>query len=238
MYYNDRIISKRFGDPMRIQGIMGSMAQLECQNILGGIAVKKIIVFLVLMFFASISFSADLSPIDSLKGPVDQGLSLLKNPKYMDASQRKDQRDKMWEIIRKAFDFTELGGRTLAVNWKKFSPQQRKEFTDVFAEVLGNAYLDKIQAEYKGENVDYVNQEIVSDNKAVVNTKIKRANEEISVNYSMILKENGWKVYDVKIEGISLVQNYRSQFNEILSKETPDELIKRLNKKLKEQEKG
>ncbi|MBU4035281.1 MAG: ABC transporter substrate-binding protein, partial [Proteobacteria bacterium] len=104
---------------------------------------KKIIVFLVLMFFASISFSADLSPIDSLKGPVDQGLSLLKNPKYMDASQRKDQRDKMWEIIRKAFDFTELGGRTLAVNWKKFSPQQRKEFTDVFAEVLGNAYLDK-----------------------------------------------------------------------------------------------
>ncbi|MGB5159477.1 MlaC/ttg2D family ABC transporter substrate-binding protein [Desulfobacterium sp. N47] len=199
---------------------------------------KKIMVFLVLILFASVSFSSDLSPLNSLKGPIDQGLGLLKDPKYKDASQRKEQRDKMWEIIRKAFDFTELGGRTLASNWKKFSPRQRKEFTEMFSEVLGNAYLDKIQSEYKGEKVNYVNQEIISDTKAIVNTKIKRANEEIPVNYSMILKDNEWKVYDVKIEGISLVQNYRSQFNDILSKETPDELIKRLSKKLKEQEKG
>lgn len=199
---------------------------------------KKIIVFLVVIFIASVSFSSDLSPINSLKSPIDQGLSLLKDPKYKDASQRRIQREKMWGIIRKAFDFTELGGRALAVNWKKFSPQQRKKFSEVFSEVLGNTYLDRIQTGYKDEKVAYINQEFVSDNKAVVKTIIIRENKEISVDYSMILKENEWKVYDVKIEGVSLVQNYRSQFNEILSKETPDELIKRLNKKLKEQEKG
>lgn len=199
---------------------------------------KKIIIFLVVIFIASVSFSSDLSPINSLKSPIDQGLSLLKDPKYKDASQRRIQREKMWGIIRKTFDFTELGGRALAVNWKKFSPQQRKEFSEVFSEVLGNTYLDRIQTGYKDEKVAYINQEFVSDNKAVVKTIIIRENKEISVDYSMILKENEWKVYDVKIEGVSLVQNYRSQFNEILSKETPDELIKRLNKKLKEQEKG
>ncbi len=199
---------------------------------------KKVTAFFVLIFFASVAFSSGLSPIDSLKGPIDEGLSLLKDPKNKDSSQRKLQRAKMWEIIRKAFDFSELSGRALAVNWKKFTPQQRKEFSEVFSEVLGNTYLDKIQSEYKDEKVKYLDQELISDNKAVVKTKIIRENEEVLVNYSMTLKENEWKVYDVKIEGVSLVQNYRSQFNEILSKETPDELIKRLNKKLKEQEKG
>jgi phospholipid transport system substrate-binding protein len=201
--------------------------------------VKKIIVFLILMVFTSvtISFSSGLSPIDSLKGPVDEGLSLLKDPKYKDPSQKKAQRNKMWEIIRKAFDFTELGGRALAVNWRNFSPKQRKEFTEVFAEVLGNSYLDKIQTGYNNEKVAYIGQEFIADNKAIVKTKIIRENEEIAVYYSMKLKNNEWKVYDVKIEGVSLVQNYRSQFDEILLKETPDELIKQLDKKLKEQEK-
>lgn len=201
---------------------------------------KKIIVFLILMVFTSvtISFSSGLNPMDSLKGPIDEGLSLLKDPKYKDSSQKKAQREKMWEIIRKAFDFTELGGRALAANWKIFSPKQRKEFTEVFSEVLGNTYLDKIQSGYNNEKVAYIGQEFISDNKAVVKTKIIRENEEIAVDYSMKLKNNEWNVYDVKVEGVSLVQNYRSQFDEILLKETPDELIKRLNKKLKEQEKG
>ncbi|MBU1054532.1 MAG: ABC transporter substrate-binding protein [Proteobacteria bacterium] len=201
---------------------------------------KKIIVFLLIMVFTfvTVSFSSGLSPLDSLQGPIDEGLSLLKDPKYKDESQKKAQREKMWEIIRKAFDFTELGGRALAVNYKIFSPRQRKEFTEVFAEVLGNAYLDKIQAGYSNEKVVYINQEFVSDNKAVVKTKIIQENKEIAVDYSMKLKNNEWKAYDIKIEGVSLVQNYRSQFNEILSKETPDELIKRLNKKLKDQEKS
>ncbi|MFH2046198.1 MAG: ABC transporter substrate-binding protein [Pseudomonadota bacterium] len=201
---------------------------------------KKIIVFTILMIFTfvTLSFSSGLSPLDSLKGPVDEGLSLLKDPKYKDESQKKAQREKMWEIIRKAFDFRELGGRALAVNYRKFSPQQRKEFTEVFAEVLGNAYLDKIQTGYSNEKVAYIDQEFVTDNKAVVKTKIIQENKEIAVDYSMKLINNEWKAYDIKIEGVSLVQNYRSQFNEILSKETPDELIKRLNKKLKDQEKS
>lgn len=199
---------------------------------------KKTIVFLLCIFFASVSFSADTGPMDALKGPVDEGIRLLSDTKYKNPSLKSVQREKIWEIVRKAFDFTELSGRALAGNWKTLSPQQRKEFSEVFSEVLGNTYLDKIQGGYRNERVVYIGQEMVTDSKAVIKTKIIREKGEIPVDYSMRLKDNIWKVYDVQVEGVSLVQNYRSQFNEILAKESPDELIKRLHKKLAEQRKG
>jgi len=176
--------------------------------------------------------------MDALKGPIDEGIKLLSDQKYKNPSLKRVQREKIWEIVRKAFDFTELSGRALATNWKIFNPLQRREFSEVFSEVLGNTYLDKIQGGYMDEKVAYLGQEMLSDTKAVVKTKIIREKGEIPVNYSMRLKNNNWKVYDIHVEGVSLVQNYRSQFNDILSKETPNELIRRLEKKLAEQQKG
>jgi phospholipid transport system substrate-binding protein len=176
--------------------------------------------------------------MDALKGPVDEGIKLLSDPKYKNPSLKKAQREKIWEIIRKAFDFTELSGRALAANWKTLNPQQRKEFSEVFSEVLGNTYLDKIQGGYRDEKVAYLGQEMVSETKAVVKTRIIREKSEIPVDYSMRFKDNAWKVYDVHVEGVSLVQNYRSQFNEILAKDSPDELIKKLHKKLEDQRKS
>ncbi len=199
---------------------------------------KKTAVFLLCMFFASVSFSADTGPMGVLKGPVDEGIRLLSDPKYKNPSLKKVQRDKIWEIVRKTFDFTELSGRALAANWKTLNPQQRKKFSEVFSEVLGNTYLDKIQGGYRDEKVAYIGQEMVSDTKAVVKTKIIREKGEIPVDYSMRLKDDNWKVYDVHVEGVSLVLNYRSQFNEILSKDSPDELIRRLEKKLADQQKS
>lgn len=199
---------------------------------------KKTALFLLCIFFASVSFSANTGPMDALKGPVDEGIRLLSDPKYKNPSLKRVQREKIWEIVRKAFDFTELSGRALATNWKIFSSLQRREFSEVFSEVLGNTYLDKIQGGYMDEKVVYLGQEMISDTKAVVKTKIIREKGEIPVDYSMRFKNDNWKVYDIYVEGVSLVQNYRSQFNDILSKETPDELIKRLEKKLAEQKKG
>lgn len=199
---------------------------------------KRAFTIYLCLFIASISFASDKGPMDSLKGPIDEGIRLLSDPKYKDPSLKRVQREKIWDIVRKSFDFTELGGRTLAANWKKFSPDQRKEFTDVFADILGETYLDKIQGAYRDEKIVYISQEMVSDSKAVVKTKIVRERGEIPVDYSMKLKDKTWKVYDVQAEGISLVQNYRSQFNEILAKESPEDLIKRLHKKLNDQKKG
>jgi phospholipid transport system substrate-binding protein len=176
-------------------------------------------------------FSATASPLESLKIPVESVLSLLKDPKYQDPEQRQQQRDKIFAITRKLFDYTEMSKRALARNWKAFSQQEQLQFVDVFADHLSNTYMDKIQGEYKGETIVFLGQETIADGKATVKTKVQRQPSDISVDYSMLLVDDQWRVYDVNIEGVSLIKNYRTQFDQILVKETPLQLIDRLKKK-------
>jgi len=178
------------------------------------------------------SLSAADSPMEALQIPIETVLSLLKDPKYKDPDQRQQQRDKIFAITRKLFDYTEMSRRTLARNWKSFSPQEQMQFVDVFADHLSNSYMDKIQGEYKGETVQFLGQEMVADGKALVTTKVQRQPSDISVDYSMLLVDNQWRVYDVNIEGVSLIKNYRTQFDQILVKESPAQLIERLKKKV------
>lgn len=178
-------------------------------------------------------------PMETLKGPIDQVLAVLKDPRYQGADRKKLQRDKLWEIIRPVFDFEEISKRTLAINWKRFSADQQKEFTTVFSKFLGNTYLDKIQGEYQNETIVFLDEEMYSDTKAFVRTKVVRKDKsDIPINYSMMRIDGIWRIYDVHIEGVSLVKNYRSQFNELLGRETPAQLIERLKKKLDAQQKS
>jgi len=187
---------------------------------------------MLLVLTGQSGLSAVTSPMDALKIPIETVLSLLKDPKYKDPDQRQQQRDKIFAITRQLFDYTEMSRRTLARNWKSFSPQEQLQFVDVFADHLSNTYMDKIQGEYQGEIVVFIGQEMVADGKALVTTKIQRQPSDISVDYSMLLVDNQWRVYDVNIEGISLIKNYRTQFDQILVKESPAQLIERLKKKV------
>jgi phospholipid transport system substrate-binding protein len=187
---------------------------------------------ILLVLIGWTSLSAVSSPMEALKIPIETVLGLLKDPKYKDPDQRQQQRDKIFAITRQLFDYNEMSKRTLARNWKSFSPQEQLQFVDVFADHLSNSYMDKIQGEYKGETVVFLGQEMVADGKALVTTKIQRQPSDISVDYSMLLVDNQWRVYDVNIEGISLIKNYRTQFDQILTKESPAQLIERLKKKV------
>jgi len=201
---------------------------------------KKIFVWITVLIFAAVSAYAAESPgpLVSVQGPIQQGIDLLRDPQYKDPSKREAQRDKIWEIIRQTFDFVELSMRTLAQDWKNFTPQQRKEFTEVFTDLLKNTYIDKIQSEFQNETIQFLTEEKISDDKAVVKTKVIRNGKiEIPMDYSMRLRDGAWKVYDVAIEGVSMVKNYRTQFKDILAKETPAQLITRLKDKVVQQEK-
>jgi len=177
-------------------------------------------------------------PMDVLKAPMNEALALLRDPQYKtdDPAKKAEQREKFWAIIKPVFDFEELSKRTLARNWKKFDAAQQTAFTEVFAELLGNIYVDRIQGGYNDETIEFGDQ-IKHESRplAVVKTFIVSARNRIPVDYSMIDQDGTWRVYDVKVEGVSLVKNYRSQFKEILSKESPDQLIARLKEKVAEQ---
>ena len=141
-----------------------------------------------------------------------------------------------WIYHKHVFDFDEISRRTIANYWKNFSEAEQQEFSDIFAEFLGSSYYGKIRDSYADQNIIYDSQDLESKNKALVKTRMPRAAGDIPIYYRMLLKDGKWKVYDVIIEKISLVKNYRTQFRSILRKESPKQLIERLKTKIAEQQ--
>ena len=198
---------------------------------------RFVLAIMFTLFALSPAGAQEIKPIDALHGPLDSALAILQDPRYRGGTEKEAQKEKLWEIIRKVFDFEGITVLAVGQNWKVFSSDQKKTFIDVFTTRLGNSYLTKIQGEFKNDRVEFLSQEILAPTKARVKTKIIREVDSIPVDYSVRMIGGAWRIYDVNIEGVSLVQNYRSQFNEILSKDSPDVLIERVRTQNKAQEK-
>ncbi len=137
---------------------------------------RKQIMSVIFALIVGIPCSANgIEPLDALKVPVDQLLGILKDPQYQDAAHKDAQREEIWETIRQVFDFPVMAKLALARNWKKFTPQQRKEFANLFAELLESNYVDKIQGGYEEEKVLYLGQKMVSDSKPVLRPRYSEA---------------------------------------------------------------
>ena len=194
---------------------------------------KKAAVVMIIFFFVPILSTAYASgAMDQLTGPIDEVISILKDPQYQDEAQKEVQREKLWDVITKVFDFDKISQLALGKYRKKFDDPKMAEYTEAFTKLIGNTYLKKIQGEFKNEKVKYL-EEIPGSkpDKAMVKTLIVRENAEIPVDYSMWLNNGNWRIYDVRVEGVSLVKNYRNQFTKILFKDSPDQLIERIKKK-------
>lgn len=193
---------------------------------------KRICLLVLVLVAPGLVWAA--SPMETLKGPVEAGIALLRDPAYADAGKKNEQRDRMWGIIQETFDFRLISASALGRNWRRFSPAEQAEFTSVFAQLLGKTYLGKIQGNYKDEEVVFLGEDVISDKKAVVRTEIVRKDTRIPVDYYMRRKNDQWRVYDVKVEGIGLVLNYRRQFNTFMADDAtkPSALIERLKEKL------
>lgn len=197
---------------------------------------RKIIYVLIPFFFFTALPAYAVGPMDELKGPIDRVIDILKDPQYNDESKKDSQHDKMWGIIKSVFDFDKISQLALAKYRKKFNKEQMETFTEEFTELLGNTYIKKIQGEFKNEKVKYLKEKIDKKGRATVKTVIVRESVEVPIDYKMWKKSEKWRIFDVKVEGVSLVKNYRTQFSKILFKETPDQLIERI--KNKNQNKG
>jgi phospholipid transport system substrate-binding protein len=171
------------------------------------------------------------APLETVKGHADKVLEVLRDPALKPEAARKTRRDRLRAISEKMFDFTELSRRTLANNWKKLSPEQQKEFIGLYTSLLEDAYSNKITA-YGDEKVTFTKEVTLSAKTVEVQSTILRKSAEIPVYYRMIQQEGTWRVYDVVIEGVSLINNYRTQFKDILSNKPPEALLETLRKKV------
>lgn len=173
-------------------------------------------------------------PLDTVQLNANKGFEVLRDPKLKGDSAKEVKKEKLRLIYNQLFDDVELSKRTLAKNWNSLNVAQRQEFVKLFRQVLEKAYIDKILA-YTDEKMVYERENMLSETQAEVQTKIVTASKEIPISYRLLLKDGAWKVYDVVIENVSLVLNYRTQFNDILVKNTPEQLLEILRKKVKGQ---
>jgi phospholipid transport system substrate-binding protein len=173
-------------------------------------------------------------PTDTVQANVNKVLDVLRDPKLKPASAKAIKKEKLRPIYDRMFDDVELSRRTLAKNWNSMNAAQRQEFVQLFRQVLEKAYIDKILS-YTNEKIVFDRESKLSENQVEVQTRIVTASKEIPISYRMILKNGVWKVYDVVIENVSLVLNYRTQFNEIMAKKAPEQLLVTLRQKVKDQ---
>lgn len=141
------------------------------------------------------------------------------------------RRTKLREIINPKFDFDEMSRRSLGSNWNEITPEEQKDFTTVFSELLARTYLSKIETVKPG--MVKVESEQVEGNKAVVKTVVLSQGDTFPIDYKMMNRDNNWRVYDVVIENIGLVANYRNEFSGIIRKDKFSGLMEKLRAKVK-----
>ena len=187
---------------------------------------------ILILFVFSIPVYAG-APMSTVEANVKKVLDVLRDSKLKGPSAKEIKKEKLRVIYKGMFDEVEFSRRTMARNWTKLSPAQQTEFIVLFEQVLEKSYVDKILS-YTDQKIEFYKENILSESQAEIQTKIVTSSNEIPMFYRVILKEGKWRVYDVVVENVSLVQNYRTQFNDILANKTPEQLLEILRKKVKE----
>ena len=167
---------------------------------------------------------------------IDRGLSVLKEPSLKGTEKAQERRQRLWEEISPVFNFEEMSKRSLGVHWKKRTPEEKKEFVELFTNILKDNYIGQTDT-YSGEKIVFLKERHDDDNHATVQTKIiTNTGTEVLVDYRMLNNDGEWRIYDMVIEGISFVNNYRSQFNNTLMKSSFEELIQKMKEKMGKEE--
>lgn len=194
---------------------------------------RKIIFEISVIAFLPMFMSSALLAVEPGKlvmETIDKGLTILKDPSLKGDEKTQERRHRLWKELAPVFNFEEMSKRALGMHWKKRSPMEKKEFVELFTNIIKDTYIGETDA-YSGEKIVYL-KEKQDNNYAKVQTKfIANTGTEISVDYSLTNQHGKWGVYDVVIEGVSMVKNYRSQFYSILTKSSYEELIQKMQEK-------
>jgi phospholipid transport system substrate-binding protein len=178
--------------------------------------------------FAGLARAQDAnSPMAVVQNTVNQALEVLRDK----SAPLTERQQKLRQIVAGTFDFTEMAKSALGYHWKQLSPQQQQEFTNVFISFIEDSYLSKIN-DYRGQQVTFLRASNDGPDEAQVNTDIvQQGKDPIHVNYRLMRKGGTWKIYDVTVDAISIIANYRNQFNRVMNNQGYDTLIKDLKSK-------
>lgn len=173
-------------------------------------------------------------PIEAFRKSIDDGLRILNDPSYQSADGKALQQHQLRQVLYRDFDFTEFSKRVLGDKWALFTAPQRIEFVEVFSRFLADYYLTRLQEYYRDEKVVLHGQDLIAPGRAVVRSGVIWRNREFPLEIRMHARGGNWKAYDVRVIGISAVQIYRAQLQEILRTQSPAQVIDLIKQRLEE----
>ena len=179
----------------------------------------------VCLFLATNAFAG---ATDDVKSVVDSVVRIVSDKSMKTNDSKRHQALKM--TISVIFDYNEMAKRSMGKHWNQRTPEEQKQFTDLFATLLENSYSSKIES-YNNEKIVYLKENIDGEYAEVKSKVITAKRDEFTVDYRLLNKNGKWMVYDVVIEGVSLVSNYRTQFNKIILADGYAGLVKKLKTK-------
>jgi phospholipid transport system substrate-binding protein len=191
----------------------------------------RFVIFILAVCLGFVSSAQAGEPLEVVRTAVDKAVQILKDPKLQAKDKKTERIDRLREVLSPIFDYDEMAKRALGAHWRRRTHAEREEFVVVFRDFLERTYSDKIDL-YGGERVLVGRETIDADFAQVETTIISLKGEEIAVVYKLRRGNDQWKVYDAVVENISLINNYRSQFDRVISSVSYEELIKRLREKL------
>lgn len=172
-------------------------------------------------------------PKDQLKRSIDKVLEILRDNELKNPDNRDRRRQEIVMVVDKRFDFDEITRRSLAIHWKKRTPEEKREFVSLFHNLLEKTYMKRIEA-YEDEEIIYTDEETENGYSSVKIKIVSRKNADALIIFRLHRKNAQWRVYDVVIEGVSLVKNYRTQFSQVIRSKSYDELVRKLREKKEE----
>lgn len=190
---------------------------------------RYVSLLLIILFISSSAVWASSAPMEQVREIIDSVQTVLER----DDLSIENKKAEVSELVQSSLPIRSISQRVLGVHWKKATPQQRDEFSKLFIQVLEKTYLNRIE-DYSGGHVEYL-KERIKGKKAIVDTKFVTETVEVPVQYKMLHRQGVWQIYDVVIEGVSLVSNYRSSYSEIVSNKGFDGLFAMMERKLAEQ---
>jgi phospholipid transport system substrate-binding protein len=166
---------------------------------------------------------------EAMRGTIDEVLRILADKALKQPAKANDRRQLLEKVVGERFDYEEMSRRSLGASWANLSDKEKQEFVSLFQTLLVNTYADKIES-YTGDGVQFLNERNEKEY-AEVRTKVLTGKTEIPLDYRLLNKGSGWRVYDVVVDGVSLVNNYRGQFSKILRNGSYADLVDQLRKK-------
>jgi phospholipid transport system substrate-binding protein len=195
----------------------------------GETIVKRIVLIAFICIFGTTPAYASIT--NEVKSTVDEVVKIVSNKETGKNAQ--ERRQALKQAISVIFDYSEMAKRSLGKYWNERTPTERKQFVDLFETLLENSYGNKIES-YNGEKIEYINEAVDGGYAEVRSRILTHLNDEFSLDYKLINENGKWKVYDLVIEGVSLVSNYRGQFSRIISEHGYKELLHKLQTTSKE----